>query len=222
MIKKLALFSVILTAVLVSFVQAVEIQAVRVVDSPKIDGLLSEPVWLTALPFSGFLMVEPQPNQDPSEKTELRILYDEANLYIGVLCYDSEPGRIAANSLAHDSGGGQSHGMGYGHMPQAASDDVLRVLLDPFQDKRTAYTFFINPRGARGEGLTSGGEASLNWDGIWDAKSRISGQRLERRAQDPLQNPVLQARAHRLGHQRRTQHRPQAGDHTDVRNKPGQ
>jgi hypothetical protein len=171
--KKLMLLNLVLLAALVSSVQAVEIQAVRVVEGPKIDGLLSEPVWLSALPFTGFRMVEPQPNQDPTEKTELRILYDEANLYIGVLCYDREPGRIAANSLAHDGGGSESHGMGYGHVPQAASDDVLRVLLDPFQDKRTAYTFFINPRGARGEGLTSGGEANLNWDGIWDAESRI-------------------------------------------------
>lgn len=160
-------------AALVSSLQAVEIKAVRVVESPKIDGLLSESVWQSALPFSGFRMVEPQPNLDPTEKTELRILYDEANLYIGVLCYDSEPGRIAANSLAHDGGGSGFHDWSYGHIPQAASDDVLRVLLDPFQDKRTAYTFFINPRGARGEGLTSGGEASLNWDGIWDAESQI-------------------------------------------------
>ncbi len=173
LMKKFILFSLILMAALASSVRAVEIKAVRVAESPKIDGLLSESVWQSALPFSGFRMVEPQPNQDPTEKTELRVLYDEANLYIGVLCYDSEPGRIAANSLAHDGGGSDSHSWGYGHIPQAASDDVLRLLLDPFQDKRTAYTFFINPRGARGEGLTSGGEASLNWDGIWDAESQI-------------------------------------------------
>ena len=173
LMKKFILFSLILMAALASSVRAVEIKAVRVAESPKIDGLLSESVWQSALPFSGFRMVEPQPNQDPTEKTELRVVYDEANLYIGVLCYDSEPGRIAANSLAHDGGGSDSHSWGYGHIPQAASDDVLRLLLDPFQDKRTAYTFFINPRGARGEGLTSGGEASLNWDGIWDAESQI-------------------------------------------------
>ena len=51
----------------------------------------------------------------------------------------------------------------------------MRVLLDPFLDKRSGYFFTVNPRGARGEGLTSGGSASLNWDGIWDAASRIDG-----------------------------------------------
>jgi hypothetical protein len=121
-------------------------------------------------------MVEPQPNQDPTEKTELRILYDDSNLFIGVFCYDSEPRRIAANTMAHDTGGteqGASHGMGYGHAPQGPSDDIIRVLLDPFQDKRNAYVFYVNPRGARSEGLAYAGSASLNWDGIWEAESRI-------------------------------------------------
>jgi hypothetical protein len=102
----------------------------------------------------------------------LRILFDESNLYVGVFCFDSEPARIAANTLSHDSGASQG-GMGGWHRPQGQSNDIVRLLIDPYQDKRTAYIFFVNPRGARGEGLISGGQASLNWDGIWEAKSRI-------------------------------------------------
>ncbi|NTV81508.1 MAG: hypothetical protein HGA24_08815, partial [Candidatus Aminicenantes bacterium] len=64
-------------------------------------------------------------------------------------------------------------GFGFGrHGPSFSSDDLVRVLLDPFQDKRNAYLFFVNPRGARGEGLIYAGSSSLNWDGIWEAKSR--------------------------------------------------
>jgi hypothetical protein len=175
MTKKLRrLFLLALTGLLTwtSLSPAETLKAARVAQGPKIDGSLSDPAWGSAVPFTNFRMVEPQPNQDPTEKTELRILYDDTNLYIGVFCYDSEPRRIAANSMAHDAGGEQ-HGMGFWGPPQGPSDDILRVLLDPFQDKRTAYIFFVNPRGARGEGLTSGGNASLNWDGIWEAKSRI-------------------------------------------------
>jgi len=74
--------------------------------------------------------------------------------------------------MAHDgSGGSNSHGGGSG----GNNDDVLRVLLDPFQDRRTAYFFSVNPRGARSEGLAAAGSASLNWDGIWDAAARIDG-----------------------------------------------
>ncbi|OGD14009.1 MAG: hypothetical protein A2W20_08910, partial [Candidatus Aminicenantes bacterium RBG_16_66_30] len=112
--------------------------------------------------------------EDPTERTEARVLYDDHSLYIGVFCYDSEPGRIAANSMAHDGGGGGgSMGFGFGyHGPSISSDDIVRILLDPFQDKRSAYLFFVNPRGARGEGLIYAGSSSLNWDGIWEAKSR--------------------------------------------------
>ena len=132
---------------------AVEVKATRVARGPKIDGLLSDAVWSEAVPFTAFRMAEPQPNQEPSEKTEIRILFDDANLYIGVLCLDSEPGRISANSLAHDGGASTVMGYGsYGHMPQSSSDDVIRVLLDPFQNKRTAYIFSVNPRGAPSEG----------------------------------------------------------------------
>jgi hypothetical protein len=159
---------------LASPLSGAQIRAVRVAKAPRIDGLLSDPAWQSAEVFSSFRTAVPEPNGEPSEKTELRILFDESNLYVGVLCYDSEPGRIAANTLAHDSAGGAGqHGMGGWHRPQSQSNDTVSLLIDPFQDKRTAYVFFVNPRGARGEGLISGGEASLNWDGIWEAKSRI-------------------------------------------------
>jgi len=156
---------------------AAEVKAARAADPPKIDGRLDDPAWRTAEPFVDFRMADPQPNADPTEKTELRVLFDEANLYLGILCHDSEPARIAANTMAHDGSGGASGGrwggFGFGHGVSMASDDLVRILLDPFQDKRTAYVFYVNPLGARSEGLAYGGNPSLNWDGIWDAESRV-------------------------------------------------
>ncbi len=159
---------------------AVELKAVRTAEAPRIDGLLDDPAWGAAPAIDGFRMVEPRPGEDPSERTEARVLYDDHNLYVGVMCFDSEPGRISANSMARDggSGGGGGGMMGYGGGwgryggMSSSSDDLVRVLLDPFQDKRNAYLFFVNPRGARGEGLVYAGSSSLNWDGIWEAKSR--------------------------------------------------
>jgi hypothetical protein len=174
MAAKFMLFFWMLSGFLASAGFAVEVKAVRVANGPRIDGRLDDPVWSLAVAFSAFRMAEPQPNGVPSEKTELRILYDDDNLYIGVLCRDSEPAQIAAHSMVHDSGNEQ-HGWGGEDSIGAGDDDVVRVLIDPFQDKRTGYFFSVNPRGARGEGLTSGGSASLNWDGIWDAASLIDG-----------------------------------------------
>src|SRR5512136_1322315 len=169
--KKLKFIFVMGLLICPALFSAIEVKALRVKQGPKVDGHLSDPVWQEALPFSDFRMFEPQPNGEPTERTELRIVYDDANLYIGVRCLDKEPRRIASNTLANDTGGGQS-GMGFMHVPTGSSDDVVRILLDPFQDKRTAYLFFISPRGARGEGLISGGESSLNEDG-WSAEIRV-------------------------------------------------
>ena len=135
--------------------------AVRVEKGPVLDGNLQDEVWKQAAPFTGFKMVFPNPGTEPTERTELRIVFDSANLYIGVYCYDSVPSKISGNSMVHD-------GIGEGK-----ADDVVRILLDPFQDKRNAYVFIINARGGRSEGLASGQSVSLNWDGIWDGKSRL-------------------------------------------------
>jgi len=170
--RRFVLFLWALCPVLALSVQAGDVRAVRVAEGPRIDGSLSDPVWQSAVPSSDFLMAEPRPNEAPTERTELRILYDEANLYLGILCFDREPGRISANSMAHDSGGGGEHFFMHG-APQGSSDDLVRVLIDPFQDKRTAYVFFVNPISGRGEGLAYAGTSSLNWDGVWEAKSRI-------------------------------------------------
>jgi hypothetical protein len=132
-----SLLVVFFSSVLVPFLRAEGLKAVRVPQGPKIDGLLSDPVWRSAEPFTDFRQADPRPGEDPTESTEIRVLFDRANLYIGVLCRDSEPGRISANTMAHDGGGGQG-GQHFGHAPQGPSDDLIRVLLDPFQDKRSA------------------------------------------------------------------------------------
>jgi len=134
--------------------------AVRVERGPRLDGKLDDEVWRRAVPFTDFRMVFPSMG-DPTERTELRILHDHDSLYIGVYCYDSEPSKIAANSMAHDAD------------DEAESDDVIKVLLDPFLDKRNAYIFYVNACGAKSEGLAFGEHSSLDWDGIWDARSEI-------------------------------------------------
>jgi hypothetical protein len=136
-------------------------RAIRVAKGPHLDGLLDDEVWKQAALFTEFRQAKPAPNSPPSERTEVRIIYDIQSLYIGVYCRESEPGKISSNTMAHDA------------EDMDESDDSVKILLDPFQDKRNAYVFFVNPRGARSEGLAFGENPSLDWDGIWDAKARI-------------------------------------------------
>jgi hypothetical protein len=136
-----------------------ELRAVRIERGPRLDGKLDDEVWSKAVPFSGFRMVFPAPG-DPTEN-RARILHDDKNLYLGVYCHDTDPSKVCANSMAHDAD------------EEAESDDVIKVLLDPFLDKRNAYIFYVNACGAKSEGLAFGEHSSLDWDGIWDARSEI-------------------------------------------------
>jgi hypothetical protein len=137
------------------------LKAFKSAQAPVIDGKLNDDIWREAVPFSDFRMVEPTPGSSPTEKTEVRIIYDKNDLFISIRCYDSEPRKISANTMEHDKS-------------EDRNGDQVSILLDPFQDKRNAYIFIVNPKGARSEGFANGGEHySLGWDGIWEAKSRI-------------------------------------------------
>ena len=142
--------------------RSVSIRALRVEKGPKLDGRLDDEAWQDAPVFSGFRMAVPRSGDEPSERTELRVVYDGSVLYVGVLCRDGEPRNISANSMAHD-----------GDDIEEAGEDAVRLILDPFQDRRNAYFFSVNPRGARSEGLATGEHSSLDWDGLWDARSAI-------------------------------------------------
>jgi hypothetical protein len=136
------------------------INAFKSDQSPVVDGRLNDSIWNSAIPFTDFKMVEPSPGSIPTEKTEIRIIYDQNSIYLGIRCFDSEPKKIAANTMEHDKS-------------ENRNGDQVSILIDPFQDKRSAYIFIINPKGARSEGFANGQEYSLGWDGIWEAKSRI-------------------------------------------------
>src|SRR5882762_9229389 len=53
-----------------------------------IDGVLNEPLWNNAPTMGDLIQREPHPGDSPTEKTEVKLLYDAHYLYIGVMCYD--------------------------------------------------------------------------------------------------------------------------------------
>ena len=84
--------------------ETLRIQTVRIASDevPVLDGSLDDPVWEKALPEQNFKQVFPGDGVEPSEKTEVRILYDDRNLYFGIRCFDSEPDKINARQMMRD------------------------------------------------------------------------------------------------------------------------
>jgi len=110
--------------------------------SISLDGRIDEAAWQTATPISDFTQQEPVEGGTPSEATEIRVVFNEDNLYIGAIIYD-DPAGILAYQRQRDAG--------------LNTDDRFMWVLDTFLDGRTGYFFEINAAGLMGDGILGGG-----------------------------------------------------------------
>ena len=133
--------------------------AVTSVTGPIIvDGTLGEPVWASAPTIGDLIQRQPEPGLPPTERTAVRLLRDEDNLYIGVVAYDSEPARVIGTQMARDAA--------------LTADDRIEILLDTFGDQRSAFYFATNPAGALVDGLAfTNGQLNTEWDAIWRVRT---------------------------------------------------
>jgi hypothetical protein len=133
----------------------------------ELDGRLEEPVWNEAPAATGFRQREPDEGAAATEPTEVRVLYDDETLYIGVRAYDSRPRSIVARQLARDAR------LGLSFFGPQGGDDAIEIVLDTYRDRRNAYYFGTNPRGVQVDGLITDESPNpdLNWDGVWDVRA---------------------------------------------------
>jgi len=136
------------------------IRVLRITDPIKIDGKLDEPDWSHADVARDFRQQEPNEGEPASEKTEVRLLFDDKNLYVGVHAFDSEPSRLNARELVRDA--------------TFSNDDKVEILLDTYHDRRNAYRFAVNPRGTQQDALITdeGRDVNLSWDAPWISAGR--------------------------------------------------
>ncbi len=153
-----------------------QLRAQRIQSHLHLDGLLAEAEWQQALAASEFFQYQPEEGRPATEKTEVRILYDQANLYVGVMCYDAEPQKIVAQKLQRDGG--------------LSDDDMFAMVLDTYHDHRNAYLFATNPNGAEEDGQVIDGAfvADFDWDGVWQVRAKIHEQGWSAEIQIPLWN----------------------------------
>ena len=120
----------------------------------NIDGQLDEEVWLHAEHTSMFHKVTPTDEGFPQSHSEVMMAYDDENLYIGIVCFDTIPGKRPIESLRRDFSFG--------------SNDNFIVFIDTYNDQTNGFAFGISAAGAQWDGIqANGGFVSLNWDTKW-------------------------------------------------------
>ena len=137
------------------------LQIARTETAPIIDGVLDELVWTQAPVIDDLHQYDPVDHGEPTERTEVYVLYDDDNLYVAARMWDSDPSQIRARQMV------QGQEMWF--------DDSFSILLDPFNNKRTGYTFQVNPNGNRRDGVfETPTEQNQDWEGIWHADAQIN------------------------------------------------
>ena len=179
-------FVLILSAIPATAADPIQLSAVPLLEGdppPVIDGKVTDEAWLKVEPYSTFTQTDPIEGAPASERTEVRILYDKTNLYVGVICFDSDPSKIVVSQSRRDA--------------DLTETDAIILVLDTFNDNQNAFVFGTNPLGIEydgqvsGEGQTGGAsQLSLsgasgsqrgtisafnpNWDGDWRVKSSVT------------------------------------------------
>jgi hypothetical protein len=153
-----------------------EIPVSRAVAPPKIDGILDDEAWKgDPLSMDEWLSYNPLRGDRMSAdlRTEVRIAYDDRNLYFAFHCFDKEPDKIRTTISRRDN---------------AFNDDWIAVSLDSANTGQTAYHLFVNPSGIQMDALnTSASGEQFDADFVWYSAAKVTADGYVVEIQLPLQ-----------------------------------
>jgi hypothetical protein len=134
--------------------------AIRVEDAPAIDGVLDDAAWQKAPVHTGFVQADPLEGAPATENTEVRLVYDDQALYVGVTLHDSDPSRIVTTDTRRDADLNQQ--------------DSFQMVFDTFHDLQNGFVFGTNPAGVTYDAqIRNLGGLTTSWDGTWDVRTAI-------------------------------------------------
>jgi Domain of unknown function (DUF5916)/Carbohydrate family 9 binding domain-like len=131
--------------------------ASRITEAPSIDGALDEGVWQNALPLTGFVQAEPFEGSPASEHTEVRILYDDEAIYVGVVLHDRDPSLIVTTDTRRDA--------------NLEEMDSFQMIFDTFRDQQNGFVFGTNAAGVQFDAQVRDQDDEESWDGSWDVRT---------------------------------------------------
>ena len=155
----------------------------------SVDGALDEAVWQTATRLTGFSSYLPFDGRPAQDSTEVLVWYSTSAMYFGIRAFETH-GAVHATLAARD---------------RIDSDDYIQLLIDPYNDRRRAFIFGMNPLGVQSDGTRTDGGASgapnargqtfggnppanidLSMDFVFDSKGRVTESGYEIEARIPL------------------------------------
>ncbi len=136
-----------------------EMTAAPVQGELTLDGRLDDPAWGFAEPVTDLYQGESNEGLPATERSDIRVLYDQTHLYIGFRSYDSEPDKANARAIFRDE--------------TPSADDLAIVMIDAYNDHRSSIQFVTNLNGVKVDLLQNGETPETrnrNWDTVWHSK----------------------------------------------------
>ena len=135
------------------------VSAHRVAEAPTIDGSLDDKAWQNAPPLTAFVQAEPSEGQPASETTEVRVLYDDEAIFVGVRLSDTDAAHIVTTDTSRDA--------------TLGDQDSFQMIFDTFRDHQNGFVFGTNVAGIQYDAqVRSQGEPNVFWDASWDVKTQ--------------------------------------------------
>ncbi len=132
------------------------LQVLQTSENIVLDGALSEEIWKSCTPATNFSQYWPSDTIPAKGQTEVSFVYDEENLYVGIICH-SIGNRFITESLKRDYG--------------FRNTDNVSIMLDTYADNTNSFMFGVNAFGAiREANITNGGRVRNDFDNSWDNK----------------------------------------------------
>ena len=120
----------------------------------RLDGDLTDAAWQSAPAVTAFVQRDPSEGAPATFRTEARVAYNSAGIYVAVRAYDPQPDRIVGFLTRRD---------------ETSSSDWIRILIDSYHDRRTAYEFAVNPVGVKQDAYWfNDNSTDRSWDAVWD------------------------------------------------------
>ena len=133
------------------------VRAFRITEPLDVDGRLDEAPYEAIAPINGFVQQEPNSGQPATEDSDVWILFDDEMLYVALRNWDSQPERMVANEMRHDSS-------------NLIQNEHVAIILDTFDDDRNGFLFLVNVLGGMLEEVFANeGNPNRDWNTVWDA-----------------------------------------------------
>lgn len=126
-----------------------------------LDGKLDEAAWNAAPPITQFTQFNPDEGVAPTQRTEVRILYDDDALYIGATMFDTAgPAGIRTRLVRRDND---------------FDSDYFQMVIDGYHDHLSRAFFTVNPSGSKQDQIGIGASCcDSGWDPVWEVQTRIN------------------------------------------------